>query len=450
MKRLHPFNRDVVQDDGIIFWKRGHTMASKTQGGGSPMAQQDVKKAAQTAEKDVKPLQQFLTKFNNDWVMNFSAALAYNLLMAIFPIAIAVLVILGLVLNHLNHQAYNNVVTQLMNAFPGTLSSKGVIDSINMQINRDSGILGIFAIVLAIFNGSRLFILIEGCFGIIYHVRQRKVIRQNLMAIGMLILFIILIPVMVFASSLPTIAVTVLQHTSLSGLFSNGFVAFLIGILGGLIASYILFQAIYLVVPNQHISFRHSWLGSVVAAVLMELYLTLFPLYVSHFLTGYAASISTVIILLIFFYYFAVILLLGAEVNAFFSEKVKATPTDIVSMVHITTSHLPKSPEDREQQAAQSHKESTSARVAKDTHLDDSVSGNNNNTFKMNTRSSSQTARQSQLQAAAPVSAYDEHQSKKPGQERTKGPSKLVPILEAVTGTALAFCVELFYRRKRT
>jgi membrane protein len=423
-------------------------MATKVQGKDTQTAKQGVGEVAKTAEKDVKPLQQFLTKFNNDWVMNFSAALAYNLLMAIFPIAIAVLVILGLVLNHLSPQTYHNVVSQLMNAFPGTLSSKGVIDSINMQINRDSGILGVIAIILAIFNGSRLFILIEGCFGIIYHVRQRKVIRQNLMAIGMLILFILLIPIMVFASSLPTLAVTVLQRTSLSGLFSNGFVAFLIGIISSFIAAYILFQAIYLVVPNQHISFRHSWLGSVVASALMVLYLTLFPLYVSHFLTGYAASISAVIILLIFFYYFAVILLLGAEVNAFFLEHVKSTPTNIVTMVHITTSHMPKSPEDREQQAAESHKDSTSTKVAQDTHIDDAATANNNT--KMMSRSTTSTASQSKQQDAASVNLSKSHQGKKAKKARTKGPSKLVPVLEAVAGTALAFFVELFYRRKRT
>lgn len=317
-------------------------MASNVQGKGMNAAQRDVEKVAKTAEKDVRPLQQFLTKFNNDWIMNFSAALAFNLLMAIFPIAIAVLVILGLILGNLNPQVYANLVSQLIHAFPGT--SKGVVDSIAIQLKRDTGILGIIAFVLAVFNGSRLFILIEGCFGIIYHVRQRKIIRQNLMAIGMLLLFVLLIPIMVIASSLPTLALTVLQHTSLGGLVSNGIVVTLIGILSGLIASYILFQAIYLVVPNQRISFRHSWLGSVVASVLLEIYLTLFPLYVSHFLTGYAASISSVIILLIFFYYFAVILLLGAEVNAFFSEKVKVTPTDIVTMVHLSTNHPPKTP----------------------------------------------------------------------------------------------------------
>ena len=425
-------------------------MASNVQEKDTHSAQQDIAKVAKTAGKDVKPFQQFLKKFSNDWVMNFSAALAYNLLMAIFPIAIAIIVILGLILGNLNPQAYANVQTQLIHAFPGTLSS-GVIDSITLQLKKDSGILGIIAIVLAIFNGSRLFILIEGCFGIIYHVRQRKVIQQNLMAIGMLLLFIILIPIMVFASSLPTFALTALQHTSLSSLFSNGFVVTLIGILGGLIASYILFQAIYLVVPNQHISFRHSWLGSLVAAVLMEIYLGLFPLYVAHFLTGYAASISSIIILLIFFYYFAVILLLGAEVNAFFSEHVAIMPTDIVTMVHITTSHLPKSPQDREQQTAESHKSaSIDTKVAEDTHIVDAAAADGNTNSKMMSRATTNTVEPSKQQEATSTPFHEEHLSKQAKKERPKGPSKIVPILEAVTGTALAFFVELFYRRKRT
>ncbi len=136
MKRYPPFIRDVVQDEEVEItnWKRGHTMASNVQ---RKDAQHDVAKVAKTAEKDVKPLQQFLTKFNNDWVMNFAAALAYNLLMAIFPIAIAIIVILGLILGNLNHQAYINVQAQLIHAFPGTLSS-GVIDSITLQLKRDT------------------------------------------------------------------------------------------------------------------------------------------------------------------------------------------------------------------------------------------------------------------------------------------------------------------------
>jgi uncharacterized BrkB/YihY/UPF0761 family membrane protein len=128
------------------------------------------------------------------------------------------------------------------------------------------------------------------------------------------------------------------------------------GIVGGLIAGYILFQAIYMIVPNQKISFRNSWPGAVVAAVLLELYLALFPLYVTYFLGSLAGALG-LLILLIFFYYFAMILFLGAEVNAFFAEGVRNTPYDLVTLVHLVTSHLPTSEKDVKEQASVDHKE---------------------------------------------------------------------------------------------
>src|ERR1051326_4858739 len=260
--------------------------------------------------------------------MNLSAALAYNLLMAIFPIALAILAILFFILGSLSPAEYNRLQGQILTALPISMPPSA-IRSLTKQLANASSILGIIAIVLALFSGSRLFILMEGIFGIIYHLRQRTVIKQNLMAFGMLILFIVLIPIMAFASALPTVVLSILP--------GSGALGFLTGIVGNLIASYILFQAIYIVVPNQHISFRNSWLGALVAAIALVIYLTLFPLYVQHFLsTAPSASLGTAIFLLIFFYYFGVILLIGAQVNAFFAEGVKATPTHLVSLVHIT------------------------------------------------------------------------------------------------------------------
>ncbi len=85
-----------------------------------------------------------------------------------------------------------------------------------------------------------------------------------------------------------------------------------------------MFEAIYIVVPNQHISFRNSWLGAVVAAVLLQVYLSFFfPFYATHFLGNYTGNIALAVVLLFFFYYFAVILLLGAEINAFFAEDIR-------------------------------------------------------------------------------------------------------------------------------
>src|SRR5258708_16286177 len=99
------------------------------------------------------------------------------------------------------------------------------------------------------------------------------------MAVGMLLVFIILVPLMVFASSIPALIQSLLRTTLVSQIPGNGIIYGLIGIISAVIISWILFWAIYLVVPNQHISVRHSWLGALIAAMAVQVYLILFPSY---------------------------------------------------------------------------------------------------------------------------------------------------------------------------
>ena len=150
------------------------------------------------------------------------------------------------------------------------------------------------------------------------------------MAIGMMLVFIILVPIMVFASSIPALAFSLLHNTPIGQL---SVLASVTGILGGLISSFILFEVIFVVVPNLHISLRHGWLGALVAAAALQLYLALFPVYVAHSLGGPASAVGFGLILLVFFYYFGVILLLGAEINAFFLEGVRPIPDDLATFV---------------------------------------------------------------------------------------------------------------------
>jgi membrane protein len=300
-----------------------------------PGEQRQPSRVLQAVDKGVRPLQMFVTKFNNDWSMNLAAGLAYNLIMAMFPLVIAVVAILGLIVENLNPAAYNTLIHQIENIFPTAASSQGLITSALKQLGKDSGVLGIIAILLAIFNGSRLFIFIEGCLDIIYHVRPRGIIAQNVVSILMVLFFVIIIPVMIVASIGPAFVFSILQNTPLRLIPGSNFLFSFGGILGGLIAAYILFQVIYIVVPNQKISFRHSWPGSVVAAILLEIYLALFPLFVSHFLGAFSGAIS-ILILLVFFYYFGVLLFLGAEVNAM-TAGIRSTPYDLVTMVHNVT-----------------------------------------------------------------------------------------------------------------
>jgi membrane protein len=407
--------------------------------------------ALQTAEHGARPIQEFVTKFNNDWSMNLAAALAYNLLMAIFPIVIALFSILGLILGALNPSAYDQLRSQIIHILPSATSGSNLLDAALNQLKKNAGFLGIIAIILALFNGSRLFILIEGCFDIIYHIRPRSIIPQNAMAFAMLLLFIILVPIMVFAAAAPALVFSILQSTPIGQIPGIKLVFSLGGILGGLIAAYILFQAIYIVVPNQKISFRNSWLGAVVAAILLQAYLIFFPLYVARFLTGYAGQTLGIVILLIFFYYFAVILFLGAEVNSF-KEGVKATPIDLVTLVHDFTSHRQTSEQGVKQAAAASHKnESPKDIMPKNQQTAKPVTQAHEAQTPAVTALSSQEQQQnksliSRLTSLLPTRKPATPKKKPPAQ---KGTSKAWTAVEVVAGTLLTFLVEWVRLRRK-
>jgi YihY family inner membrane protein len=323
--------------------------------------------AVQTVEKEMKPLQAFLRKFNNDWSMNLSAALAYNILLATFPMLVALLAILGFLLGVFGRDATALVVQALSGALPKEINAAGIVQGAGQNLARSSGVLSIIAVLAAIFGGSRLFILLETCFCIIYRVRPRTFLRQNLMAIGMLLVFIILVPIMVFAGSVPALAFSLLQHTPLGQL---PLLASAAGFLGGLIASFILFEFIYVVVPNLHIRLRHGWLGAAVGAVALQIYLLLFPLYASHFLVGVAGAVGLTAILIVFFYYFALILLLGAEINAFFAEGVRPIPNDLATFVSTMAGRLN---EDIPTDEAQAHVDTKPTEAADKEHTVDYV-----------------------------------------------------------------------------
>ncbi|MBA2287328.1 MAG: YihY/virulence factor BrkB family protein [Ktedonobacteraceae bacterium] len=399
----------------------------------------------QTVESDAKPVQAFITKFSNDWTMNLAAALAYNLLTAIFPIALAILAILGFVLGSLDPHARDSIATGLVKTLPNVISSKSVFETLTKQLSRVSGLFGIIALLLALFGGSRLFILMENVFGIIYHLRPRTLIKQNVMALSMLFLFVFLTPLMFVASAGPAFVISLLQKTPLNNIPGSGFIFGAGGIVSGLLVAFILFLAMYVVVPNQHISFKHSWLGAVIAAVLLQIYLQLFSLYVTKFLNGYGGQVGFAIILMTFFYYFALILLIGAEVNAFFSEKIKATPNDLVTMVHIMTSHLAPSKEAVKEQAPPSHKGAPPKDIRAKDRAEEPSGG------EQGTESSQQPGQQMSSADSDGRYSHEDHEDAHPEKQQTPQTpySKTGTVVSAAAGTALAFVVEMVRLRQR-
>jgi hypothetical protein len=261
------------------------------------------------------------------------------------------------------------------------------------------------------------------------------------------------------AASVPTFAFSLLQHTPLG---SNPLLASGAGFLGGLIASFMLFESIYVVVPNLHIRLRHGWLGAAGAAVALQIYLLLFPLYASHFLIGAAGAVGFTVILLVFFYYFALILLVGAEINAFFAEGVRPIPNDLATFVSTMAGKLN---EDIPEDEAEAHVDTRPTDAADKEHAVDFVTQTEEPDVPERVAQDSEVQAEvlkTQGRQAGNVQAHQRHpntslsdqkveqartsQAAQPSSHNSSGRDALVG---AMVGTALVFLVDVLGLRRK-
>ena len=268
-----------------------------------------------------RPLTDFWGKLNEDWVFNLSGMLAYNYLTATAPLALVVVAIAGIALGSVSPQTFDAYVQGLTSHLPA--GGEQLVVGALKALSASAGVLLVIAIVTAIFAGSRLFIALENCFAIIYRLRTRTLVPQNLVAIGMTLLYTILAPLAFLVSGQLTGEISGLfSFITVTGGASRGILSYLEGLVAGIFVAFILFYAMYLIVPSRRHSWRRglpvAWRGALVAAVLLNLYEQLFPLYQSLFLqnTGYGSVVGLAIIAVIFLYYTGFITLLGAEINA--------------------------------------------------------------------------------------------------------------------------------------
>ena len=192
------------------------------------------------------------------------------------------------------------------------------------------------AIIVAIFTGSRLFIALENCFAVIYRLGDRPSLSKNVTAILMTVIYALLAPLAFVASGQLSnlIQFLYIPFTTATGQPAQapiylppaspteGALTYLTGVAAGVFIAFILFYAMYLVVPNRPLVWRRdltiTWRGALVAALLLNLYEQLFPLYQHLFLgaSSYSSVAGLAIVAVLFLYFIGFISLLGAEINA--------------------------------------------------------------------------------------------------------------------------------------
>jgi len=282
----------------------------------------------------------FWTKLNNDWIFNLAGLLAYNFLMALFPLLLLLLAACGLVLQVLSSGAELQLEHTLAAALPGTTGTV-LVQGVAAHLKKSVGLLLAVGLVAACLAGSRLFVTLEGCFGIVFRLRGRDPLRQNRMAFGMLALYLLIVPVVFLISILPTGLVALVDPRGQSplGLVLSGGARLLVWFAAALL----FFGVTYAFVPNRRghwRTWRRNWKGTVVAAVLLVLYEGLFRLYQQTLLhaDNYGTIAAFALVILLFLYYLAFILLLGAEVNSWAAGQ-RATAADLPGVLHAVQAH---------------------------------------------------------------------------------------------------------------
>jgi membrane protein len=298
---------------------------------------QHVERTATHTEQRAQPFLNFWMKVGNDWVHILSNALAFTLLTSIFPLLLVILAIAGFVLGAISPGAMAQLQTSLAHALPSGIGQT-IVSGVLQHLNKSAGLILIVGIVAAFWTSSRLFIAIEYCTGVIFRLRRRDVLHQNLMAVGMTLLYIVLVPLIFAASALGALLLRLIGLPTGSGF--GAFIGAVVGLAVGYLAAVIFFGAIYIVVPNRPVKPGEVWRGALVAGALLILYELLFPLYTTFLLKpgNYGSVAGFALVILAFFYYLAFILLLGMEINSWASGQ-RQTASDISGILHEVQAH---------------------------------------------------------------------------------------------------------------
>src|SRR5487761_2381301 len=274
----------------------------------------DATRSQRSERRQSARLAGFRQKLSEDWIFNFSGMLAFNYLTVIAPILLGLLATGGVVLGFLAPATYHTFVQGIAQRLPGG-QGLALVHAEATTIRQSASALFLIALIAAILAGSRFFVALEKVFAVLYRVEERPFSTRNIIAVLMLLLFLLLAPLCFFAGGIPAIALSFVLPVEAQ---RTGVTLTIEAFSGAIIAAFIMFAVMYAVIPNRAPRWAAIWPGALTAAILLNLYEALFPLYQYFFLheLGYGSVAGLAVIILVFFYFVGFITLLGAEINA--------------------------------------------------------------------------------------------------------------------------------------
>lgn len=264
-------------------------------------------------------LLRFYTKFDRDWGWNLARLLAFTLLMALFALVGLELVLLSLFLRLSSAHIEQSAIVYALRFLPDRVAVSAVT-SFARSLKTAPGYVLALALPVAIWYGSRFFVVLESALCVIFRRPKRSFLAQNRAALFMLLLIVVLLPVIVMsATGTPRIhvapaslSVSLVDPDALAGSTWGSWLA----LLAGLSANFVVALAAYTRLTPGHVSLRVAWPGALVAAVLSQGYLLIFPLYVRYVLypNHFGAIAGFALVALTFFYAYGLFIVIGAQI----------------------------------------------------------------------------------------------------------------------------------------
>jgi membrane protein len=260
-------------------------------------------------------------EFLDDHCTQLAAAIAYYVLFSIFPLAILLVSISGLILTDDRLRA--DVVEEIFRSLP--LTEGEGRDSLQSAVDGIAGglsAIGLISVVGLAWSATAMMGAIRHALNTAWDTSYRRPFLRAKLVDATLVLGVgLLIGVSIGATLFLQVARVVSDDVSdaLEPLGAGAHVLFdVVALLVPLLISFVIYAALYKYVPSVRTRFRDVWPGALLAAVLFELLKNGFAVYLRYF-GNYDAiygSLGAVIIFLFFVYLSALALLIGAELAA--------------------------------------------------------------------------------------------------------------------------------------
>jgi membrane protein len=240
-----------------------------------------------------------LSAYGASQASNYAAALAFAGFLAMFPMMLGALSVIGFLIRDPATEA--RFLHLLVQMFPNTAQPQ-LTDALT-GVKQSAGWMGMVSLGGIIWSASGIFSTMEFALTQVFGTRQRDMLRQKGMGLVMMLVLVLAIGATVAANSIVN-------------LFP---MAWLVSLLLGALVMVTMLVLLYRFVPNRTFRLREVLPGAILAGVLIEVLTLAFPFYqrLSHGFNTYGAQFGLFFLIATWLYLLSQVLLLGAVYNRF-------------------------------------------------------------------------------------------------------------------------------------